>query len=130
MALSSVIRHGGVKPEYLDKNPGDVIPVRPQDCDSGCQESSAAGRKERVLPPHFGAGRRQHPCNRQRDNIFPCSAILGSDDPVIFPNIFLAYPYGILYQSFGHGVGGSWNTLGRLGEERSNLILPQFWQVA
>lgn len=82
MALSCVIRHGG------DKKSRSVMFVSPQDCDSGCWESSAAGREERMLPPHFGAGRRQHPCCRQRDNIFPCSAILGSDDPVIFPNAF------------------------------------------
>lgn len=62
--------------------------MSPQAYDLGCKDSSAAGREERAFPPHFGAGKRHHPCDRHCDEHFSMFSHFGSDDPVIFPNIF------------------------------------------
>lgn len=41
MALFCIMRHGAVKPEYHDKNAGDVTPARPWTTIPGWGESAA-----------------------------------------------------------------------------------------
>jgi len=85
-ALSCVRRHGGVKPEYLDANPGGVMPGSPLDCGSGWLGSGAAGHGAGGFTRALSAGGGQHLCCRQEGNAFPRSPILGSEDQKkIFP---------------------------------------------
>lgn len=113
MALSYIIRHGGLKLEYLDKNPGDVMPARRQDHDSGWQESSAAGQGGEGFDGALGAGRGQRLCCRQKGNIFPCSVILASEDQrKIFLNPFQL----ILMASYTSHLATVWGKLEHIRE--------------
>lgn len=89
MALSYTMRHSGVESGYLRKNLGHVMPVSPQDHDSGWKGSGAAGHKGEGFARALSAGGGQRLCCKQKDDIFLCSAIWGSEDQrKIFPNPF------------------------------------------